>query len=86
MHRARATPVVVLRQSRPHEKVHRVPSDLNNSTASRPFGSSNDEKLGAGDGAFVGAFPIVGERVLVAAARTQMGVESASAAPFGSTL
>jgi hypothetical protein len=85
MHRARATPVVVFRQSRLHEKVHRVPSDFQNSTASRPFGSSNDEKLGAGDGAFVGPFPI-GERVLVAAARTQMGVESASAAPFGSTL
>jgi hypothetical protein len=85
MHHARATPAVVFRQWRLHEKVHRVPSDFNNSTASRPFGSSNDEKLGAGDGAFVGPFPIVGDCVFPAA-RTQMGVESASAAPFGSTL
>ena len=82
----RATPSVVFRQSRLHEKVHRVPSDFQNSTASRPFGSSNGEKLGAGEGAFVGPIPIVGKRVLVAAPRTQMGVESASAAPFGSTL
>jgi hypothetical protein len=86
MHRARASPVVVSRQSRLHEKVHRVPSDFQNSTASRPFGSSNGEKLGAGDGALVCPIAIVGERVLAAAPRTQMGVESASAAPFGSTL